>query len=129
MDFSDNRHVDTFRFVNNVLLQTQCGVAQLLHHVELVEQLSVGDRKWTVKVKDLQRDASVVESFDAVMVCNGHYFEPRIPKISGQDVFAGEQLHSHDYRVPEIFNGKIVVVLGAGPSGTSDIVNRDLFFS
>ncbi|KAL6427274.1 hypothetical protein ACFW04_008689 [Cataglyphis niger] len=89
---------------------------RLLHHVELVEP-AVGDRKWSVKVRDLQRDAIVTEAFDAIMVCNGHYFEPRIPKISGHDVFTGKQMHSHDYRVPEIFNGKTVVVLGAGPSG------------
>jgi cation diffusion facilitator CzcD-associated flavoprotein CzcO len=90
----------------------------------------VGDRKWTVKVKDLQRNAIIVESFDAVMVCNGHYFEPRIPNISGQDVFTGEQLHSHDYRVPEIFNGKTVVVLGAGPSGRhmTPLTDRIFFF-
>lgn len=26
-------------------------------------------------------------------------------------------MHSHDYRVPEIFTGKRVLVVGAGPSG------------
>lgn len=26
-------------------------------------------------------------------------------------------MHSHDYRVPEIFTGKRVLVIGAGPSG------------
>ncbi|XP_032682455.1 senecionine N-oxygenase-like isoform X2 [Odontomachus brunneus] len=89
---------------------------RLLHHVELIEP-AVGSRKWSVKVKDLQRDTLMTESFDAILVCNGHYFEPSIPKISGQNIFVGEQIHSHDYRVPEIFNGKTVVVLGAGPSG------------
>jgi cation diffusion facilitator CzcD-associated flavoprotein CzcO len=78
---------------------------------------AAGDRKWSVKVKDLQRDTVAIELFDAVMVCNGHYFEPRIPNISGQNVFTGKQIHSHDYRVPEFFDGKNVVVLGAGPSG------------
>lgn len=89
---------------------------RLLHHVELVEP-ALGDRKWSVKVRDLQRDAVVTEGFDAIMVCNGHYFEPSTPEISGHDIFAGKQMHSHDYRVPEIFDGKTVVVLGAGPSG------------
>ncbi|XP_014476792.1 PREDICTED: senecionine N-oxygenase-like [Dinoponera quadriceps] len=89
---------------------------RLLHHVELIEP-AVGDRKWTVKVKDLQRDTVITESFDAVMVCNGHYFEPNKPKIPGQGLFVGQQIHSHDYRIPEIFDNKNVVVLGAGPSG------------
>lgn len=26
-------------------------------------------------------------------------------------------MHSHDYREPKIYSGKIVIVLGAGPSG------------
>lgn len=90
---------------------------QLLHHVELIEPTVKADRKWSVKVRDLQNDVVVTESFDAIMVCNGHYFEPRIPEIPGRDVFSGKQIHSHDYRVPEIFDGKTVVVLGAGPSG------------
>ncbi|KAG5330695.1 SNO1 oxygenase, partial [Acromyrmex charruanus] len=89
---------------------------RLLHHVELVEPVA-GDRKWSVKVKDLQNDAVAIESFDAVMVCNGHYFEPMIPNIPGQNIFTGKQIHSHDYRVPDFFNGKKVVVMGAGPSG------------
>lgn len=110
-------------------------VFQLLHNVELVEPVE-GDRKWSVKVRDLQSDAVEIESFDAVMVCNGHYFEPRIPSIPGQKVFAGKQIHSHDYRVPEFFDGKNVVVMGAGPSGTYDVIReitlfleRDIFLS
>lgn len=29
----------------------------------------------------------------------------------------GDVMHSHDYRVPEIFSNKRVLVIGAGPSG------------
>ncbi|XP_006622656.1 senecionine N-oxygenase-like [Apis dorsata] len=89
---------------------------QFLHNVELVEP-SIGDRKWMIKVKDLKRNIILEESFDAVMICNGHYFEPNIPNLKGQKIFQGEQLHSHDYRVPDIFTDKTIVVLGAGPSG------------
>lgn len=78
---------------------------------------STGDRKWTVKVRDLEKNVVLTETFDAVMVCNGHYFEPSIPKLKGHENFQGEQLHSHDYRVPNIFTDKTVLVLGAGPSG------------
>lgn len=74
--------------------------------------------KWILEVKDLKRNQIRIEIFDAVMVCNGHYFDPNVPKIFGDDQFKGEKLHSHDYRVPEIFTGKKVVIFGAGPSGT-----------
>ena len=37
--------------------------------------------------------------------------------IPGIEAFPGDVLHSHDYRKPEKYAGKRVVVLGAGPSG------------
>ncbi|XP_020708737.2 senecionine N-oxygenase isoform X1 [Athalia rosae] len=91
---------------------------QFYHHVEFVEPLSGDDTgKWSVQVEDLTKNQVSIEIFDAVMVCNGHYFQPNIPKISGDSSFKGNMLHSHDYRVPEFFSGKKVVVFGAGPSG------------
>ncbi|KOC68206.1 Flavin-containing monooxygenase FMO GS-OX-like 1 [Habropoda laboriosa] len=89
---------------------------RFLHNVELVKPID-GDRKWLVRVKDLRKNIVTVESFDAVMVCNGHFSNPNIPEIKGQDIFQGQQLHSHDYRVPEVFSDKTVVIVGAGPSG------------
>lgn len=75
------------------------------------------NKKWSIKVKDLVNGVEKVEYFDAVMVCNGHYFEPYIPLVPGQKNFKGQQVHSHDYRVPETYEGKTVVVMGAGRSG------------
>jgi len=59
----------------------------------------------------------VEEEFDAVLVCNGHYSEPRVPQFPGFDVFPGLQTHSHNYRRPEEFIGKKVVLVGAAFSG------------
>lgn len=70
-----------------------------------------------MRVQNLKSKQVFVEVFDAVMICNGHYFEPKMPKIEGDDLFKGDVLHSHDYRIPESFTGKKVVVFGAGPSG------------
>ena len=59
--------------------------------------------------------------FDAVVVCNGHYSEPRVPRFPGAETWPGTQMHSHNYREPEgrafSFRGKRVVVLGAAASG------------
>lgn len=44
--------------------------------------------------------------YDAVVVCNGHFSEPRVPEFEGQGIFPGRQLHSHNYRVPEPFAGQ-----------------------
>ena len=44
-------------------------------------------------------------------------FEPNIPEILGTETFPGKILHCHSYRKPEDFSDKIVMIVGAGPSG------------
>uniref|UniRef100_A0A0B6Y0T3 Flavin-containing monooxygenase n=1 Tax=Arion vulgaris TaxID=1028688 RepID=A0A0B6Y0T3_9EUPU len=56
-------------------------------------------------------------TFNAIIVCNGHYSIPMFPDILGLDTFSGEVMHSHDYRRPSVFTGKRVVLLGAASSG------------
>ncbi|KAL3813027.1 hypothetical protein ACJIZ3_014295 [Penstemon smallii] len=87
--------------------------------VERVEMLDypvpVNDLKWVVKSKVQKK---VVEQvFDAVVVANGHYSQPRLPKIKGMDSWRRKQLHSHIYRVPEPFINEVVVVVGNSLSG------------
>lgn len=74
--------------------------------VTAVEQVGV---RWRVTT-----DKGTGE-YDAVVVANGHLSVPRRPSFPG--AFAGEELHSHDYRTPEPFSGKTVVVVGMGNSG------------
>ncbi|KAH0554873.1 flavin-containing monooxygenase FMO GS-OX-like 2 [Cotesia glomerata] len=73
--------------------------------------------EWKVTIKNLKTDLVEENNFDAVLICNGHYSEPKIPKISGIETFSGNVMHSHDYRSPEKYSGKTVIILGAGPSG------------
>uniref|UniRef100_A0A8C3F3H2 Flavin-containing monooxygenase n=1 Tax=Chrysemys picta bellii TaxID=8478 RepID=A0A8C3F3H2_CHRPI len=63
------------------------------------------------------RMVQATERFDAVIVCSGHYSDPFVPPIPGLETFPGRLLHSHEYRCPEPFAGRTVVLLGAGPSG------------
>jgi dimethylaniline monooxygenase (N-oxide forming) len=57
--------------------------------------------------------------YDAVIVANGHHWDPRWPEpaFPGADSFTGEQMHSHYYKDESQLNGKDVVVLGMGNSG------------
>lgn len=62
--------------------------------------------------------APVQEEYDAVVVCNGHFSEPRLPVYPGQSHFPGLQMHCHNYRQPEPFKGQTLVLVGAAFSGT-----------
>ncbi len=57
------------------------------------------------------------ETFDAVVVCNGHFSEPLVPELPGMESFKGKLIHSHSYRRAAAFAGQRVAVLGAKSSG------------
>jgi hypothetical protein len=66
--------------------------------------------------------------YDAVVVANGHHWDPRWPEpaFPGADTFAGRQMHSHDYVDTQGFEGKKVVVLGMGNSAMDIAVEVSL---
>ncbi|OWA51249.1 putative Flavin-containing monooxygenase FMO GS-OX-like 2 [Hypsibius exemplaris] len=78
---------------------------------------AIGPR-WTVTYEDLQQSSETSEIFDAVLICTGKYHSPYIPEISGLKHYRGPILHSSEYRDPEQFRTKTVLVIGGGPSAT-----------
>jgi len=67
------------------------------------------DEGWHVALKD-----GTSEDFDVVVVASGHQSIPS--HLPQRDNFTGEYLHSKDYRVPEPFRDKRVLVVGMGNS-------------
>ncbi|VFV21898.1 dimethylaniline monooxygenase [Lynx pardinus] len=57
--------------------------------------------------------------FDGIMVCSGLYTEPILPlqNFPGINRFKGQYIHSCEYRSPEKFQGKKIIVVGIGNSG------------
>ncbi|CAN6305923.1 unnamed protein product [Urochloa humidicola] len=86
-----------------------------------------GRGKWAVtsrKLGDKGSGEEEEEVYDGVVVCNGHYTEPRIAVIPGVDAWPGKQMHSHNYRVPEPFLDQVVIVIGASASAFD--ISRDI---
>lgn len=75
-----------------------------------------GTGRWRVTTRG--PGGEVTRDYDAVIVCNGHHWYPRLPDPAypGQDEFAGEQIHAHSYRDASQLAGRDVVVVGAGNS-------------
>jgi dimethylaniline monooxygenase (N-oxide forming) len=95
-------YVDHFGFRDRIRFQTS---------VERAERGPQGG--WTLTLHD-----GSVERFDALLVANGHHWNPRWPEpaFPGSDTFAGEQLHAHSYVDNELFKGRDALVLGIGNS-------------
>lgn len=82
------------------------------HTVEHVRRES--DGRWRVRYLD-DNNAERTEVFDALMVANGHHWDPKYPRYPG--TFSGTFMHSHDFkRVTDAWRGQRVLVIGAGNS-------------
>lgn len=94
---------------------------------EVVRVRMEGDGKWAVRWRRLGRDGDEddkEELYEGVVICNGHYSEPRVAEIPGIKAWPGKQIHSHNYRVPEPFQSKVVVIIGSSASAVD--ISRDI---
>ncbi|NXU38964.1 FMO5 monooxygenase, partial [Drymodes brunneopygia] len=73
--------------------------------------------QWEVVTESEGKKEAAV--FDAVLVCSGHHTDAHLPLSSfpGLEKFEGWYLHSRNYKNPQPFLGKRVVVVGIGNSG------------
>jgi len=74
--------------------------------------------RWEVTTLELNTREETTDTYNAVVVCNGHFSVPVMPHIPGMELYTGKVVHSHDYRTPEAFQGDTVLILGGGASGT-----------
>jgi len=75
--------------------------------------------EWEVTVGEASGERQT-NRYRAVLVANGHHWDPRWPEppFLGSDEFEGEQMHAHHYREPDVLRDKRVLVLGIGNSAT-----------
>ncbi|XP_022857925.1 flavin-containing monooxygenase FMO GS-OX5-like, partial [Olea europaea var. sylvestris] len=108
-------HEEVLKFLNE--FARDFGLDELIRfNTEVVRVKRVND-KWIVESRTKTNDLNLEEAFDAVVVCNGHYTQPRIAvDIPGIEKWPGKQIHSHNYRVPEPFQDQVVVVIGHSAS-------------
>jgi hypothetical protein len=93
-------YVDHFGFRDHIRFNTS---------VEDVRPAADGG--WQVRTDDGE-----TRTYEAVLVANGHHWDPRWPEFPGSESFEGEQMHAHAYDTPDILEGKRVLVLGIGNS-------------
>jgi len=87
---------DLIRFETRVM-----GVQKGANGEYLVKMQSPGKEPWE-------------EGWDAVAVCSGLHNVARVPRFPGQEEFQGEIMHSAEYKDPEVFRDRKVLIVGTG---------------
>jgi dimethylaniline monooxygenase (N-oxide forming) len=95
-------YVDHFGFREQIVFETGVQSAR-----------RTADGVWEITL-----DTGETRLYDALMVANGHHWDPRWPEpaFPGSDTFGGVQLHAHSYIDNESLRDRDVVVLGMGNS-------------
>jgi Flavin-binding monooxygenase-like len=117
VEYFDN-YVDHFGFRDRITFET--GVQHAARDA---------DGGWTVSL-DTRRTAR----YDALLVANGHHWDPRWPEPPFPGHFDGVQLHAHNYLENTDFRDRNVLVVGIGNSAMdiaveSSFVARKTFLS
>lgn len=107
-----DQYVDHFGFRDRILFGTG---------VERAERGA--DGIWSVTL-----DTGETRRYDALVVANGHHWDPRFPEPAYPGTFDGEQTHAHHYVDNRPFEGRRVLVVGIGNSAM-DIAVESSFVS
>ena len=101
-------YVDHFGFRDRIGFRTE---------VTRVERAAEGGG-WDVTVKPVDGGDERTERYDAVMVANGHHWDPRWPEppFPGELDDSVDVVHAHHYRTPAGYEDKNVLVVGIGNS-------------
>ncbi|KAL3420988.1 hypothetical protein PVAG01_07433 [Phlyctema vagabunda] len=106
------------------------GYKDFVSYSTTVERVEKVGKEWVVTLRkdNGETDYWWQETFDAVVVANGHYSVPFIPEVPGllelEQKFPGTVEHSKSFRGPERYKDKRVIVVGASVSATD--IARDL---
>jgi thioredoxin reductase len=126
-DFPDRAAVEAYlgRYADAFGLRPLIRFGHTVRSVEPVPEASlIEDAREGWRLTVAEGNAAVsVGIFDAVLVCSGIFWRPYLPAIRGMDGFVGETLHSVDYRIPEVFAGRDVLVVGLGSSAADIAVD------
>lgn len=98
---------------------------QFATRVDKTERNAKGN--WEITYTNLKNNHTETAEYKGLVIANGIFSTPNMPNFKGAENFKGEIIHASKYKSADIFNGKRVLVVGAGNSGCDiavDAVHR-----
>ena len=92
------------------------GLRPLIRFNTTVTALEQQGEGWRATFGDGSR-----QDYQGVIIANGHLSDPLVPQIAGR--FDGMLMHSKDYKTPDIFEGRTVLIAGMGNTGCDIVVD------
>ncbi|KAM4066545.1 flavin-binding monooxygenase-like domain-containing protein [Hirsutella rhossiliensis] len=96
------------------------GLHQYIVYSTRVLKLTYNDesKSWRVFTKNVKADEEAISVYDRVVVAKGMLSIIKQPQFRGIEKFAGNALHSCEFKDPSEFLGKNVLVVGVGSTGS-----------
>lgn len=79
------------------------------------------DGVWIVSTKHTKTGEEEEREYDRVVLATGGLAVKNMPAIKGIDKFAGDAIHSRDFKDPNKYTGKNVLVVGLGSTGADTL--------
>lgn len=118
-----DKDLDTFPKREDVLKYVQAYGEPVKDAIKLNTEVTSVEKtgtEWKVSYTS-DNETKSTQSFDAVVICTGHYDLPHIPDVKGiktwAEKFPGTISHSKYYNDPNDFEGQTVLVVGNSASG------------
>jgi dimethylaniline monooxygenase (N-oxide forming) len=111
-DFPHHTHIASYfnDYVDHFGLREHIRFETSVHHAGRRP-----DGVWELELRPARGEGRT-ELYDALVVANGHHWDPRWPEPPFPGRFDGEELHAHHYVEADGWRDKRVVVLGMGNS-------------
>ncbi|MCN9244898.1 NAD(P)-binding domain-containing protein [Streptomyces sp. RY43-2] len=97
-------------------LADYCAHFGLASHIRFGTTVASVEREEEGRTWAVTTESGDLDRYDAVVVANGHNWDPRWPDPAYPGAFDGTQMHAHDYCSAEDFRDRRVLVVGMGNS-------------
>ncbi|MXZ49315.1 MAG: NAD(P)/FAD-dependent oxidoreductase [Rhodobacteraceae bacterium] len=96
----------------------KAGVRDLIRFRTPVRRVEYSEEGGNFRVvsEDLVKGTETDETFDHVIVANGHFSTPNVPEFEGFETFNGRILHAHDFRDAREFVDQDILIIGTSYS-------------